>query len=115
MHNASPHFAQDEDLEDGGNQAQTIHLPSYADLNSISQFNYPDDYLGSSRIYVSNNLKVDRIFPINLTQKKHGISISVKNKLDPDRLKPPKPHILGEEVIRNVDKSRRNIIQKSLG
>lgn len=58
MHNASPHFAQDEDLEDGGNQAQTIHLPSYADLNSISQFNYPDDYLGSSRIYVSNNLKV---------------------------------------------------------
>ena len=30
--------------------AGTIHLPSYADLNSIHQFNYPSEYLGSSRI-----------------------------------------------------------------
>ena len=49
------------DEEDGDGQPQTIHLPSYADLNSIQQFNYPDDYLGSSRIQVSNNLKVSEL------------------------------------------------------
>ena len=51
----SPHGANsdaDEDDMAALPPHQTIHLPSYADLNSIHQFNYPDDYLGSSRIQV---------------------------------------------------------------
>jgi len=55
---ASPH-ASDDELSSIP-PLQTIHLPSYADLNSIHQFNYPEDYLGSSRIQVSNNLKVSK-------------------------------------------------------
>jgi len=57
----------------------------------------------SSRIQVKNNLKIDRLFPINLTQKKHGISISIKNKLDPATLKAPKPQILGEQVLQRAN------------
>ena len=53
-----------EDAEDGFEvdnvhpNAQTIALPSYADLNTVDQFNFPNGSLDQSRLQVSNNLKV---------------------------------------------------------
>ena len=38
------------------------HIPSYADLNTIEQFNFPDEYLDSNRVKISNNMKVNRSF-----------------------------------------------------
>ena len=37
------------------------HIPSYADLNTIEAFQFPEDYLDSNRIKISNNLKVSEI------------------------------------------------------
>ena len=53
-----------EDAEDGFEvdnvhpNAQPIELPSYADLNNVDQFNFPNGSLDQSRLQVSNNLKV---------------------------------------------------------
>ena len=61
-----------EDAEDGFEvdnvhpNAQTIALPSYADLNTVDQFNFPNGSLDQSRLQVSNNLKVSEKRIINL-------------------------------------------------
>jgi hypothetical protein len=45
-------------------------LPSYADLNSILQFNFQPGMVDHGKITISNNLNVNRIFPINLNAPK---------------------------------------------
>lgn len=37
---------------------QTIHLPSYADINSFEQFNFPEDRVDPTKLRIQNNLKV---------------------------------------------------------
>ena len=34
------------------------NLPSYADLNSLQQFNFPPGYVDLKKLTISNNLKV---------------------------------------------------------
>ena len=49
-----------------------------------------------------------------MTRKKHGISIAVKNKLEPERLQAPKPKILGEQVLSKLNAAKLKITQASL-
>ena len=44
-----------------------------------------------------------------MTQKKAGISIAVKNKLDPESLKPPKPKIYGEQVLNKIEEVKQKL------
>ena len=49
-----------------------------------------------------------------MTRKKHGISIAVKGQLDPDKLKAPKPAILGEQVLHKINDAKQKIAQQTI-
>lgn len=53
------HFRDDEfEVDNIPQSGPNIALPSYADLNSVDQFNFPNGSFDQGRLQVANNLKV---------------------------------------------------------
>ena len=53
------HMRDDEfEVDNVPQNGPTIALPSYADLNSVEQFNFPNGSFDQGRLQVANNLKV---------------------------------------------------------
>lgn len=63
---------------DSPDQMQT-HLPSYADLNSLEQFNFPPGYVDLSKITISNNCKVSFRIPITVVSGRSNFPNELKS------------------------------------